>query len=125
MSASSAGDGSSSTTIARFSIASRKRRGMDARASATHRSNAARVMLLLDFRRFPVARAGDDQPEVVAVLAHHALIAERLRFTDAPPVQNERVGRARPSVLRHRGAQLLLDRLRIVSFCNADPVRHT
>src|SRR2546423_11867169 len=102
MSASSSGDGSSSTTMAMFCMASRNRRGMDASASATHRSNAARVMFLLDLlylRGFTIARAGDDETEVVAVVAYDALIAERLRLSDAAPLEDERGRRPRPAVL--------------------------
>src|SRR5215831_18163766 len=118
MSASSSGDGSSSTTMAMFFIASRKRRGMEASASATCFSNRERCTGRLASRtpRLDLARAGDDVLVVVAVVAHHTLIAERRRTADAPAVQDQRVRRAGPARRRQRAAQLLFDVDRVVAF---------
>ena len=86
ISRSSSRDGSSSTTIARLFIASRKRRGIDASASATRRSNRSRS----------TAWFRDDGVEVVAFVLHGALVAQRLRLADAAAVQDQGVGGARP-----------------------------
>src|SRR5690242_3476309 len=128
ISASSSADGSSSTTMAMFCIALRKRRGTEASASATSFSNAFRFTrgLLCGFRGwrglapagqrrrrarlfrgFAVAGAGDDQPEIIAVVAHHALVAQRLRPADAASVEDERVRGSRPAIGRHGGGELL------------------
>src|SRR5581483_9200455 len=111
---SSSAGGSSSTTIATFCMASRKRRGIARNASATWFSKC--------FRSTRAWR--DDEPEVVAVVAHDALIAQRLRFADASAMQNERVGRPRPPLLRQRLAELILNRHRIVAFRDANSIRH-
>src|SRR5712692_3618682 len=131
MSASSSGDGSSSTTIAMFCIVRRNRRGIEASASATSCSNFFRstrwgrlLFLLRLFRRLAVARPGDDEPDVIAVLAHGALVAQRLRAADAAAVENQRVGGARPPRLRHRRAELRLDDDGIVALGDSDPVGH-
>ena len=79
ISSSSSGDGSSSTTIARFCIASRKRRGNRARAlQRRRRSNAARVI------GFAAARFGS---------------ASRLAVRRAPRWRRRRAGssRSRPA----------------------------
>src|SRR5438093_2549984 len=135
MSARSSGDGSSSTTMAMFCIALRKRRGIEASASATSRSNSLRSTFLRlslalpglrgFLRRFLVADARDDETEVVAVVAHDTLIAERFGPADAPAVEDQRVGGARPPLRRHRAGQLRLDLDRVVAFRDADAVRHT
>src|SRR5581483_3762574 len=113
ISARSAGDGSSSTMIATFSIAVRKRRGTDVSASATCCSNLLRSTRI----------TRDDQAIVVAAVANGALVAQRFRTADTAPVQDQRVGRARPPLFRQRLAQLLLDEDRIVALGDADPVR--
>src|SRR5258708_787436 len=102
MSASSSGDGSSSTTMTMLRMASRKRRGMEARASATCCSNC-----------FRSTSFGHHEAVIVAVVADDALVAERLRTADAAAVQNQRIGRARPALLRQRLPQLLFDHHRI------------
>src|SRR5262249_9107240 len=104
--------GSSSTTMAMFFIASRKRCGIDASASATCRSNSFRCTGLRDH-----------ETEVIALVADDALIAERFGTADAPAVENQRVGGARPAFLRHRVSELLLDEHRIVALGDANPVR--
>ncbi len=53
------------------------------------------------FARRAAAFLRDNRVIVVAVVAHGALIAERLRLADAASVQNQRVGRPRPAFLRH------------------------
>src|ERR1051325_8123780 len=108
-----------------FFIASRKRRGIEASASATCFSNRARCTGVLACRtpRLDLARAGDDVMVVVAVVADDALVAERRRRTDAPSMQDERVRRAGPALLRQRATQLLLDSHGVVAFGDADPVR--
>ena len=68
-------------------------------ASATSRSNAARVILSERPRRCDSNRS----------LAHRALRAQRLRPADAAPVQDLHVGGERPHLLRQRLAQLRLD----------------
>src|SRR5258706_14868793 len=128
MSARSSSDGSSSTTMAMFCIALRNRRGMDASASATSCSNSFRSTpwgRLFGFlsRRLAVARPRDDEPKILAVVAHDALVAERLRAADAAAVKNQRVGCARPALRRQRGRQLLFHQHRIVSLGDADAVR--
>ena len=65
-------------------------------------------------RAWPARSRETTALEVVAVVAHGALVAERLRPADAAAVQDERVGRPRPALRRQRAAQLLLDDLRIV-----------
>ena len=70
MSSSNSCDGSSSMTMAMFCIASRKRRGIDARASATNFSN--RFLCNCAFLRRGAARARDDGREVVAIVADGA-----------------------------------------------------
>src|ERR1035437_6539729 len=82
MSSSSSRDGSSSTTIARFAIASRKRRGMEARASATRRSNSARRTGLPGWALGAVGA----RLKKVALVLHRALITERLRLANAAAV---------------------------------------
>jgi len=67
-------------------------------------------------RRFAVARPGDDEPEVIAVVAHDALVAQRLGAADAAAVENQRVGRADPLLGRQRSHQLLLDGDRVVVY---------
>ena len=121
MSRKSAGDGSSSTTIARFSSAARNRSGIAASASATRRSNWTRFTARCARRRTALMVG---RPEIVTRLPNHALVAQRLRPTDAPSVQNECIRRARPLLLRERLGKLLLDEVRIVGFGDADPVRH-
>src|SRR5262249_52983791 len=111
-------DGSSSTTIAMLRIASRKSRGMLRSASATMASNFARSTA---FPRLPLALA-HERLVVVAVVAHHALLAERLRFANAPAVQDQRVGRLRPAGLPQRRGELLLDDFRLVALGDADPI---
>src|SRR5262245_47787276 len=108
-----------------FFIASRNRRGIEASASATCFSNSERRTNVLAGvpRALDLAGAGDHVVEVVAVVAHHALVAERRRTADAPTVQDERVGRARPSCLRQRATKLLFDDDRVVAFGDPDPVR--
>src|SRR5689334_9410471 len=145
MSSSRSWSGSSSTTIAMFCIALRKRRGIDRNASATSCSNAFRSTRLrvrclrelgaarelgalcglrelcgLLFRRLAVAGAGDHEAEVVAVVADRTLIAQRFGPADSPSVQNQGARRARPPLLRHCAAQLLFDRFRIVALGNAN-----
>src|SRR5438445_472756 len=125
MSASSSSDGSSSTTMAMFCIALRNRRGIEASASATSCSNCFRSTRWRRLLRcLAVARPGDDEPEVIAIVAHDAWIAERLRAADPAPVEDQRVGGARPALGRQRGRQLLLDDDRVVSFRDADAVGH-
>src|SRR5580765_2500148 len=112
MSSSSSADGSSSTTMAMFCIAFLKRRGIEASASATRPSNCFRFtgsQLPRLLWRLAGACSRDDQPEVVAVIPHRALVAERFGPADAPAVEDQRIGSARPALGRHRGRQLLLD----------------
>src|SRR5690349_1260344 len=106
--------------MAMLRIASRKSRGMLRSASATIASNFARSTA---FPRLTLALA-HERLVVLAVVAHHALLAERLRLADAAAVQNERVGRLRPDRLLQRGAELLLDHFRLVALGDADPVGH-
>ena len=71
----------------------------------------------------PVALGNDDHAEIVAVVDDEALLAERFRPADAAAVEDQRVGRSRPALRRHRRAQLLLDDDRIVRLGDADAVR--
>src|SRR3954469_25685923 len=98
ISCSSAGEGSSSTMIAMFRISLRNRRGIERSASATSFSNAARStgasFRLFDFpalRRLSVPDARDHQAEIIAVVAHDALVAQRLRPADPAAVQDQGV----------------------------------
>src|ERR1051326_5296128 len=125
ISRSSSFDGSSSTTMAMLLIASRKRRGMDASASATRRSNVSRrtrlripgplspglVRLPLSpgLVRSPRPPGRDDRRVVIALLSHDADVALRLWIADATAVENQRVRRPRPAFLGHRSAELVLD----------------
>src|SRR5580765_7377199 len=108
ISRSSSRDGSSSTTMAMFFIASRNVRGIDASASATRLSNFSRCI----FRH--------DRGVVVALVPDDADVALRLRPADAAAVENQRVRGPRPAVFRHRSAQLLLDLDRVVTLGDAD-----
>src|SRR6476660_6222990 len=110
ISRSRARDGSSSTTIAMFFIASRKRRGIDASASATSFSNRSRC----------TAGFRNDGVEVLALRLDRAAVAERLRPADAAAVQDERIGRSRPARLWQRAAELLFDEHWIVTLGDAD-----
>src|SRR5437773_6381990 len=104
-----------------FCIASRKRRGIDASASATWRSNAARSTGRPRAFRCPLAC--DDGLVVHAIVAYRALIAERLRPAYSTAVEDERVGRLRPARPGHRFTQLLLDDFRVVGLGAADAIR--
>src|SRR5713101_3519243 len=105
-----------------FVIAVRKRRGMEASASATSCSNCFRSTWFLPGRAAPLSR--NDGTVEVARIPHNALLAERLGTADAPPVEDQRIGSARPSLFGKRVAQLLLGHDRVVRFGDADPVRH-
>src|SRR4051812_37860890 len=107
--------------MAMLRIASRNSRGMLRSASATMASNFARCT---GFPRLALALA-DQRLVIIAVVAHHALIAERLGLADPPAVQDQRVRRLRPVGLLHRSAELLLDDLRLVARGDADAVRHS
>src|SRR5206468_8121289 len=61
------------------------------------------------FRGGAATPAGDDGLVEVTRVADHAGVAERLGTADAPPMKNQRVRCPRPSFLRQRVAQLLLD----------------
>src|SRR5262245_9076733 len=95
-------------------MASRNRLGIDASASATSFSKCAR------------ATAGNrlDAVEVVALALNGALLTQGLGPADAAAVKNQRVGRPRPSIFRHRVAQLSFDDHRVVALRDADAVRH-
>src|SRR5688500_10320026 len=114
----SARRGSSSTTMAMLAIASRNRDGMSASASAMSRSKLARSTSGL-----PRLTLALERLEVIAVVAHDALVAERLRPADSAAVQDERVRGARPPARRQRRAELLFDLLGRVGFSDADTVR--
>src|SRR5829696_6782003 len=121
------GDGSSSTTMAMLCIAFLKRRGIEASASATRLSKCFRSTSGFPARcrrRVGGARLRDDETEVIAVILHGALIAQRLGPADAAAVKNQRIRRPRPAVGRQPAAQLLLDDNRIVGVGDADAVRH-
>src|SRR5437773_7720153 len=123
MSSSRSGDGSSSTTIAMLRMASRNRRGMEARASATRRSKSG--LFILDPPLFPRglrALDGDDLLEVLAVVRHCALVAQRLGSADPASMEDEGIGRPRPALGRQRAAQLLLDDLGLVRFGDTNPI---
>src|SRR5262245_55988049 len=132
MSSSRSCAGSSSTTMAMFCIALRKRRGIECSASATSCSNAfrstpGRCGLLATLgrpllRRLAVARPRDDEPEVVAVVANRALVAKGRRPADAAAMKDQRVRGARPSFRRQGGAELLFHFDRIVAFGDADAI---
>src|SRR5581483_11771131 len=113
ISSSRSAPGSSSTTTARFFISRRKRTGISSMASATSCSNLFRSTFF-----------GDDMAEVVAVVTHGALAAERLRLADPPAVQDLHVRRERPHLLRQTIAQLLFDLHGVVAFRDADAIRH-
>src|SRR5690349_5868166 len=104
--------------MARLDIASRNRRGMDASASATRRSNFFRCT-----RNPNAAALAPRRGEEVAVVLHRALLAQRLRLADAAPVENQRVGGPRPAFRGQRGAKLLLDDFGLVGVSDADAVR--
>src|SRR6185295_20048782 len=120
ISRSSSRDGSSSTTIAMFFIASRNVRGIEARASATRLSNFSRCMAFLVRR--PPTPGGDHSRVVLALVPDDTDLALRLRLADAAAVENQRVRGPRPAIFFHRGAELLLDFDRIVALCDADAV---
>src|SRR3954471_19727866 len=90
--------------MAMLRMASRKLRGMLRSASATTASNFARCTALPRLT-LPLAQ---ERLVILAVVAHHALLAERLRLADAAAVQNQRVGRLRPRRLLSRATELLL-----------------
>ena len=121
----------------------RKRRGIDASASATSCSNSGPIHFLTARRRVGrrvaagsrarrlapgAARRSRIAPDhvlvVIAIVLHRALVAERLRLADPAAVQDQRVGGAGPSFRRQRGAQLLFDDFGIVRLGDADAVRH-
>ena len=132
--ASSSRDGSSSTTIAMFCIALREAAAeSSASASATRRSNSSRV---IDPPRFS-ARVGFGRRLAGARSARRrggssrsrrctdALVAERLRPADAPAVQDQRVGGARPaSRAAARRTAAASTTIGIVGLGDADAVRH-
>ena len=62
---------------------------------------------------------------VIAVVANGALIAQRLRFADAPAVKDLHVGGERPHLLRQQAAQLLFNVDGIVAFRDPDAIRNT
>jgi hypothetical protein len=63
-----------------------------------------------------------ERPEVVAVIADGAAVAERPWLADSAAVQNQRVGGSRPLGSRHRRTQLLLDDLGILRARDAESV---
>ena len=83
-----------------------------ARESAV-RSACGCACIAIRLRRACFAVFGLGPPTSVAIeialVAHDALVAQRLRFADAPAVQDQRVGRFRPLGGRQRAAELLLD----------------
>src|SRR5262245_15262857 len=89
-------------------------------ASATRRSKRARVMT-----GFTADRLGDLRPIVVAVIAHGALVAERLGPADPSPMEDLHVRGQRPHRRRQCATELRFDGLGIVAFSDADPVRDT
>src|SRR6185436_13193663 len=130
ISRSSSRDGSSSTTIAMFFIASRNVRGIDASASATRLSNFSRCICFLIRRPLPpgsfipglLPAGGNHRCVVVALIPDDADVAVRLRLADAAAVENQGVRGPRPAIFLHRGAELLLDFDRVVALGDADAV---
>src|SRR3954471_4534675 len=120
--------------IAMFRSSLRNLRGIERSASATSFSNASRCtgrsfrnsfrLWALSFQ-FGFALFRNDVAVIVAVVADDALVAERLRLADAAAVEDQRILGARPALRRHRGAELLLDRDRVVAFGDANPVGHS
>src|SRR2546421_545518 len=94
-------DGSSSTMIAMFRISLRNRFGIDCSASATSfskwlLSNGFQFSVWsfqFDYRR---AFTRDDQAEVVAVVHHEALFAQRPGSADAAAVEDQGIRRPGP-----------------------------
>src|ERR1051325_5907661 len=119
ISASSSRDGSSSTTMAMFFIASRNRCGIDASASATWLSNFSRRIVLVPR---PLPPGADDRRVVFTLVAHDADIAERLRLADPAAGEDQRGGRLRRAVGGPRGAELFLDVDRVVAFGDPDAI---
>ena len=135
ISASSSRDGSSSTTIAMFVIASRNRRGI-----AGERVSDEALERCVDPRRFAFAslrlpcavapcravrRALSGSVEVVAhrrCTAHWSQSGLGLQMRRPCRISVSDV--ARPPLGRQRAAQLLLDDVRVVGLGDADPVRH-
>src|SRR5262249_340313 len=99
-------------------IACRKSCGIPRSASATMASNFARSTA---FPRLAFALT-HQRVVVVAVVTNDALFAERLWFADAPPVQDQRVGRLGPVRLAECRGELLLDDFRLVALGDADPI---
>src|SRR5688572_20862367 len=60
----------------------------------------------------------------IAIVAHHALIAERLRFTNAAAMENERIRRFGPFRWRQSLTELLLHLDGIIGGSDADAVRN-
>ncbi len=61
-----------------------------------------RVRMAFTGRRGFVPRARNQRAIKIAIVADNALVAERLRFADAPPVQDQRIGGFRPLGRRQR-----------------------
>ena len=119
-------DGSSSMTIAMLLMASRKWSGIDASASSTHARNSSRVMASFASLSLRGRRLGAKLLVVPAVRTHLAPVAQRLGPAHAAPVQNERIGRLRPSRGRQQSSQLLLRLDRIIGRRHEpDSIRHS
>src|SRR5260370_8034232 len=97
-----------------FVIAVRKRRGMEASASATSCSNCFRSTWFLPGRAAPLSR--NDGTVEVARIPHNALLAERLWTADAPPLEDQRIGSAPPSPFRNPTSHPLLPPHRALPF---------
>src|SRR5262245_50505387 len=105
--------------MAMLAIASRKRRGMLASASATRLSKAARRTTASGGHA-----AGSHGARLVvgALILRGTPVAQRLGPADAAAVEDERVRGPGPAALRQRTAELRFDRFRLVRFGNAEAV---